>query len=147
MEGKRPQKRRVLFVCVHNAARSQMAEAFLNDLAGDSFSAESAGLEPGQLNPIVVEAMREEGIDISGNATKSVQSMLDEGRTYDHVITVCDESSAARCPVFPGDALRSHWSFDDPSKFTGSEQEKLEKIKVVRDQIKHRLERWLKEER
>ena len=137
---------KVLFICVHNAARSQMAEAFLNSLAGDAFFAESAGLEPGELNPLVVESMKEAGIDISGKHTKSVQGMLDAGRTYDHVITVCDETDAARCPVFPGKTNRIHWSFADPSKFTGSEEEKLDKVRIVRDQIKHRLERWLKED-
>ena len=95
-------KKRVLFVCVHNSARSQMAEAFLNALAPDRFVAESAGIEPRTLNPTVVEAMKGGGIDISKNTTKSVQSFIAEGRRYDYIITVCDEASAERCPVFPG---------------------------------------------
>src|SRR5580692_12025843 len=93
-------KKKVLFVCIHNSARSQMAEAFLNHVCGEEFEAHSAGLEPGRLNPIVVEAMGEIGIDISANQTKSVSEMLKSGRKFDFVITVCDEASAERCPVF-----------------------------------------------
>ncbi len=139
------EKKKVLFVCVHNAARSQMAEAFLASLAGDEFDVESAGLEPGELNPLVVTAMKKEGIDISGNKTKSVFDLRGQGKTYKYVITVCDESQAERCPVFPGVKEQIHWSFDDPSKFKGTDEEKLAKIRVVRDQIKHRIERWVKE--
>lgn len=139
-------KKRVLFVCVHNAARSQMAEAFLNHLASDRFIAESAGLEPGELNPLVVSSMTEAGIDISRNKTKSVFDMLRRGKSFDYVITVCDESSAGKCPVFPGIKKQIHWNFDDPSKLTGSVQEKALKIKIIRDQIKNRVERWLREQ-
>src|SRR6478672_6166189 len=95
-------KQSVLFVCIHNSARSQMAEAFLNDLCGEQFEAQSAGIEPGKLNPIVVEAMGEIGIDISCNQTKSASSMLNSDQTFDFVVTVCDETSAERCPIFPG---------------------------------------------
>src|SRR3990167_5775132 len=95
-------KKRVLFVCVHNSARSQMAEAFLKQLAGDRLEAESAGLEPGKLNPVVVETMKEVGIDISQNKTKSVFNFYKQGKQYDYVITVCDESQSGQCPVFPG---------------------------------------------
>ena len=91
---------RVLFVCVHNSARSQMAEAFLNHLAGDRFEAESAGLEPGDLNPLAVEVMREVGIDISGNQTKSVFQFYKENRLYKYVVAVCDEA-AQTCSIFP----------------------------------------------
>src|SRR5262249_7238510 len=108
-------KENVLFVCIHNSARSQMAEAFLNDLCPDHFAAHSAGLEPGSLNPVVVEAMREVGLDISRNRTKSVDDVLKSGKTFAHVITVCDQTSAERCPIFPGAATRLHWSFPDPS--------------------------------
>ena len=138
-------KKRVLFVCVHNSARSQMAEAFLNALAPDRFVAESAGLEPGTLNLLVVEAMNEVGIDISGNTTKSVQRLLKEGRRYDYIITVCDEASAERCPVFPGRGQRVHMGFTDPSSFRGSPRERLEQTVVVRDQIKAGIEKWIKE--
>ena len=122
-----------------------MAEAFLNSIAGDRFEAESAGLEPGELNPLVVEAMKEEGIDISGNKTKSAFDFCNQGKTYEYVITVCDESQKDKCPVFPGIKEQVHWPFDDPSKFEGTDDEKLEKTRVVRDQIKHKIERWIKE--
>ncbi len=137
-------KKKVLFICVHNSARSQMAEAFLNRLAGDRFIAESAGLEPGTLNPVVVEVMKEAGIDISGNKTKSVFDFYKQGKRYDYVITVCDESQSKSCPVFPGALKQIHWGFDDPSAFTGTYREKLEKTRRVRDQVKTALEQWVK---
>lgn len=136
----------VLVVCVHNSARSQMAEAFINMLGSGQFIAESAGLEPGKLNPVVVEAMREIGIDISGNRVKSVDEFLDAGRQFEYVITVCDESQAAACPVFPGRAVRLHWSFADPSSFTGTSAEKLQKTRQVRDKIKAQISNWLEQE-
>src|SRR6266481_9567421 len=102
-------KNRVLFICIHNSARSQMAEAFLNDICGEQFEAHSAGLEPGKLNPLVVEAMGEIDIDVSRNQTKSVSEMIKSGRKFDYVITVCDETSAERCPIFPGVTARLHW--------------------------------------
>ena len=126
----------VLFVCVHNSARSQMAEAFLRSMAGDHMDVESAGLEPGALNPIVVAAMRESGIDISAHRTKSVDEFLRTGRSFTYVITVCDETQAERCPVFPGRATRLHWSFDDPSSFAGTPEERLRRTCAVRDQIR-----------
>jgi arsenate reductase len=137
-------KKRVLFVCVHNSARSQMAEAFLKQMAGDGFEVESAGLEPGTLNPVVVEVMREVGIDISGNKTKSVFDFYKQGKQYDYVITVCDESQSGACPVFPGKGERLHWGFADPSKFQGTREEKLEKVRVVRDQIKQKIDEWIR---
>ena len=112
------EKTRVLFVCLHNSARSQMAEAFLNHLAGDRFEAESAGLEPGPLNPLAIEAMGEVGIDISMNQAKSVFALYKADRLYRYVISVCDEA-AQRCPIFPGFATNLHWSFEDPSVFHG----------------------------
>ena len=135
-------KKNVLFVCIHNGARSQMAEAFLNRLCGELFQAYSAGLEPGTLNPIVVEAMQEFGIDLSGNQTKSVSDMLKSGRTFDYVITVCDETSAERCPIFPGRTKRLHWSFPDPSRFPGAHEEKLARTRQVRDLIERKVEEW-----
>lgn len=137
--------KKALFVCVHNAARSQMAEAFLKQLAGDRFQVESAGLEPGKLNPLVVEAMKEVGIDISQNKTKSVFDMHSQGKTYDYVITVCDESESKACPTFPGGAEKLHWGFEDPSRLEGTDEEKLSKIRITRDQIKNRIENWSKE--
>lgn len=137
-------KQKVLFICVHNSARSQMAEAFLKQMAGDRFEVKSAGLEPGKINPLVVEVMKEEGIDISQNKTKSVFDFYKQGKQYDYVITVCDESQAKGCPVFPGKGQRLHWGLDDPSGFTGSHEEKLAKTRVVRDAVKSKIEEWLK---
>jgi arsenate reductase len=137
-----PMKKRVLFVCIHNSARSQMAEAFLNQMCADEFEAHSAGIEPGKLNPIVVEAMREIGIDISGNATKSVSEFLKSSATFSYIITVCDETSAERCPIFPGAGARLHWGFPDPSGLQGTPAEKLEETRKIRDAIKTRIEEW-----
>ena len=136
---------KVLFVCIHNSARSQMAEALLKKMAGDRFEVESAGLEPGRLNPLAVEVMREIGIDISGNKTKSAFDFFKEGKLYTYVITVCDETSAEQCPFFPGITTRLHWSFADPSGFTGTQEEKLEKTREVREAIREKIEAWLKE--
>lgn len=136
-------KKKVLFVCIHNSARSQMAEAFLKHMAGDRFEIESAGLEPGKLNPIVVEAMKEIGIDISNNTTKNVFDFLKQGKRYDYVITVCDESQSGKCPVFPSQAKKIHWGFDDPSSFTGTWEDKLAKTRDVRNKIEARIKGWI----
>lgn len=138
---------RVLFVCIHNSARSQMAEAWLKHLGGDAFEPDSAGLEPGRLNPLVVEVLREVGIDISGKPTKSVFDVFKSGRLFQYVITVCDEASAERCPIFPGVARRLHWSFPDPSKVTGTPEAKLAQVRVIRDQVRDRVKAWLAEQR
>ena len=138
-------KKRVLFVCIHNSARSQMAEEFLKQSCGNEFEVHSAGLEPGKLNPIVVEAMQEIGIDISGNPTKAVWDFIKSGKAFAYVITVCDETSAERCPIFPGVTTRLHWSFPDPSGFPGTHEEKLTKTREVRDTIKRKIEQWCEE--
>jgi len=138
-------KHRILFVCIHNSARSQMAEAFLNHFGGDNFEAESAGLEPGKMNPIVVEAMQEVGIDISANKTKTVDDMLKKGTLYSAVITVCDAASAEACPVFPGKAKKLGWSFPDPSALTGSKEDILEKTRQVRDEIEEKIKGYINE--
>jgi arsenate reductase len=139
-------KKRVLFVCVHNSARSQIAEAFLNALAGDRFKAMSAGLEPGTLNPLVVEVMKEIDIDISRNVTKSAFDLFKKGELFSYVITVCDAANAEQCPIFPGLlTAQIHWSFADPSSFNGTYEEKLEQTRRVRDAIKVKIEEWLKE--
>ena len=138
-------KKNVLFICIHNSARSQMAEAFLNEICADQFEAHSAGIEPGRLNPIVIEAMQEVGIDISSKATKSVSDMLKSGMNFACVITVCDETSAERCPVFPGVNGRLHWSFPDPSALQGSHEQKLERTRAIRDSIKAKIEEWCSE--
>jgi arsenate reductase len=122
-----------------------MAEAFLNQECGDQFEAHSAGLEPGRLNLMVVEAMNEVGIDISGHKTKSVSDMINSGKTFSYVITVCDETSAERCPIFPGMTTRLHWGFPDPSSFSGTHEEKFSKTREVRDAIKEKIAQWCEE--
>ncbi|UPT75478.1 MAG: arsenate reductase ArsC [Elusimicrobiota bacterium] len=137
---------RVLFVCIHNSGRSQMAEALLRRIGSERFEAESAGFEPGTLNPVVVAALKEIGIDISAAKTKSVFDLFKQGRMYQYVVTVCDESSSERCPIFPGVVReRMHWSFRDPSAFEGTAEEKLAKTRVVRDEIKAKIEAFIKE--
>lgn len=135
-------KKKVLFICVHNSARSQMAAALLNQNCGAFFQAQSAGLEPGTLNPLAVKVLQEIGIDISGNKTQAVFDVFKSGQLFAYVITVCAESEAAGCPVFPGVTTRLHWSFPDPSKLTGSSEEKLDGTRKIRDQIKNHIEAW-----
>lgn len=135
-----PMKQKILFVCVHNSARSQMAEAFVNQLCESEFEAESAGIEPGNLNPIVIEALLEVGIDISGKQTQGVADLLRAGRQFTHVVTVCSEAEAEGCPYFPGVAQRLHWPFPDPSKLTGPDEEKLAGVREIRDQIRRKVE-------
>ena len=136
-------KTKVLFVCIHNSGRSQMAEELLRKMAGDRFEVESAGFEPGKLNPVVVEVLKEEGIDITGKQTKAVFDLFKKGNHYSYVVTVCDESNAERCPIFPGLCQRVHWSFTDPSKFQGTDKEKLVMVRKVRDEIKETLKEWI----
>ena len=138
-------KKKVLFICVHNSARSQMAAALLNQRCGEFFQAESAGLEPGKLNPLAVEVLRETGIDISKNKTRAVFDVFVSGELFAYVITVCAESEAAGCPIFPGVTKRLHWSFLDPSKLPGSYEERLEGAREIRDQISDRIEAWCNE--
>jgi arsenate reductase len=132
--------RRVLFLCTHNSARSQMAEAFLRRLAGDRFEAASAGTEATRVHPLALRVMAEVGIDLGTHTSKTVDQLLD--RPWDYVITVCD-SANERCPLFPGWTTRLHWSFEDPSQATGSEDRRLATFRRVRDEIRTRLERWL----
>jgi arsenate reductase (thioredoxin) len=133
-------RRRVLFLCTHNSARSQMAEALLRHLAGDRFEAYSAGTEATHVRPLAVRAMAELGIDISGQESKTRDRYL--GEPFDAVITVCDQANEA-CPVFFGARERLHWSFPDPSRATGSEDEQLAVYRSVRDAIRERIEREL----
>lgn len=139
------EKQKVLFICIHNSARSQMAEAFLKQLAGDRFEVESAGLEPGTLNPIVVESMKEAGIDISGNKTKDVFDFFKQGKSFSYVIAVCDEASAEKCPFFPSQKEKINWSFPDPSKFEGTHDEKRARVRKLRDEIKQKVQEFVKE--
>jgi arsenate reductase len=122
-----------------------MAEAFVNRECGEHFQAESAGLEPGTLNPLVVEAMAEEGIDISNAACRSVWDVFKSGETFGYVVTVCDEAAAEKCPIFPGNAMRDHWNFADPSKFTGTQEEKLAQVRDLRDEIAAKVAEWCDE--
>jgi arsenate reductase (thioredoxin) len=131
---------KVLFVCIHNSARSQMAEALLKFHGCDNFQVESAGLEPGKLNTLAISAMQEMGIDISQNETKSVFDFLNEGKIYNYIITVCDETASERCPSFPSKGERLHWSFEDPSSLTGNE--KLQKTIEIRDQIEAKIKEF-----
>jgi arsenate reductase len=139
-------KNKILFICVHNSARSQMAEAFVNQMCGHEFEAHSAGLEPGKLNPIVIEALREVGIDIFGKPTRSVADVLRSGRLFSHVVTVCGEAEAEGCPYFPGVVQRLHWPFPDPSTFAGSHEEKLARVREIRDQIRRKVEAFCDEQ-
>jgi arsenate reductase len=120
-----------------------MAEAYLQKLGAGAFAVESAGLEPGKLNPYVVRALREDGIDISGKQTHSVFDFSRQGRTYDYVITVCSKEAAERCPVFPGRATRLQWFFPDPSTFAGSDEEIMKKVREVRDAIRGEVSGFL----
>ena len=121
-----------------------MAETFLKTMGGERFEVESAGLEPRPINPYVIKVMKEIGYDLSGNTSDRVMQFFKEGRLYDYVITVCSESLENQCPIFPGIARRLYWPFPDPQKATGTEVEKLENIRSIRDQIRERIKSWLK---
>jgi arsenate reductase len=134
------ERRRVLFLCTHNSARSQMAEGLLRALGGDRFEAFSAGTEATHVRPVAIGVMQELGIDISGQQSKTLDRYLDQ--PFDAVITVCDQANEA-CPVFFGAGQRLHWSFPDPSKAIGNEDEQLAVYRAVRDAIRERVEREL----
>jgi len=137
-------KIRVLFICGHNSGRSQIAEAFLKKFGGDNMFIESAGLEPKPVNPLVVEVMQEIGYDLTQAKPDSVFEFFKEGRLYDYVITVCDETAAGQCPVFPGITKRFHWPFRDPEDLTGTHAEKLADLRKIRDQIEAKVSDWAK---
>lgn len=132
---------RVLFLCSHNSARSQMAEAFLKHYAGDQFEVFSAGLEPGVVNPYTIQVMEEIGIDMRNHFSKGLDQFLGKIH-FGYLISVCDDAEQ-KCPIFPGMGIRLHWSFEDPSSFIGTDSEKLEKFRQVRDQIEIRIKQWL----
>jgi len=140
-------KARVLFVCVHNSARSQLAEAYLRKLAGNSFEVESAGIEAGSLNPYVVRVLAEEGIDISGKKTQEVAELYRAKRTFEYVVTVCSKEAEERCPFFPGLIERQNWPFPDPATFAGGDEQIMSQTRLLRDQIKHRVERFVEQHR
>ena len=131
---------RVLFVCTHNSARSQMAEGLLRWLGGDGIEVASAGTEARGVHPLAVRAMAELGVDLRGHTSKTLDRFL--GERWDHVITVCDSANEA-CPVFPGASTRLHWSFDDPSAVSGSDEQRLAAFRRVRNEIRTRIEAWL----
>ena len=139
------EKSRVLFLCTGNSARSQMAEAFLRKYAGDRFEAHSAGLEPKDLNPVTVKVMKEAGLDMSGHRSKGIGEYLGKVH-FQYLITVCDDAEK-NCPtVWPGVNQRLHWSFEDPAKFEGTDEQKLAKFRQVRDQIDEKVKAWLAEQ-
>lgn len=131
----------LLFICEHNSARSQMAEAYLNHFGGDELRAESAGLEPGRLNPYVIEVLAEDGLDISAKVPQSVFALFTQGRRYDAVITVCSPEVGGKCPIFPGRVRRWSWPFPDPSALRGDRERILAETRVIRDTIKDKI-RW-----
>jgi arsenate reductase len=131
---------RVLFLCTHNSARSQMAEGFLRAMAGDRFEAGSAGTEKTSVNPLAIRVMAELGIDLGGHTSKRYEDVASEA--WDYLITVCDDAND-RCPWIPGSVQRLHWSFADPSRATGTEEQRLAAFRRVRDQIQERLTDWL----
>jgi arsenate reductase (thioredoxin) len=134
------EKPRVLFLCTHNSARSQMAEGLLRHLSGDGFEAMSAGTEATHVRPLAVRAMEEVGIDISGQESKTLERYL--GEPFDYVITVCDDANEA-CPLFPGAKSRLHWSLPDPSQAGGSEEDRLAVFRSVRNELRSRIEQEL----
>ena len=139
-------EKNILFVCIHNSARSQIAEALCNQMCAGRFHAISAGLTPGKLNPLAVEVLKEEGIDISNKATRDVFDIVKSAQMFAFVVTVCDETSAERCPIFAGLTTRLHWSFSDPSQFEGNWEEKLEKTRAVREEIRAKLKEFCAEQ-
>ena len=139
-------KKKLLFICVQNSARSQIAAALLNKMCGNYFEAHSAGLEPGVLNPLAIDVLSELGIDISGNKTQSVFDVWKSAKhIFTYVITVCSESEAEGCPIFPGVTTRLHWSCPDPGKFTGTYEERLEQTRSVVDQIHAKIDSFCDE--
>jgi arsenate reductase len=139
------QKQRILFVCIHNSARSQMAEAFMKRECKSGCEIESAGIESGVMNPLVVEVMLEKGIDLSQKTTQTIEAVLGQAKQFTHVITVCDEASHERCPFIPGVRIREHWNVPDPSAMTGSYTERSEQTRLVRDEIEARAIKWCRE--
>jgi arsenate reductase len=131
-------KKRVIFICTHNAARSQMAEGLLRHFYGERFVAYSAGTQPTQVNPYAVAVMREIGVDISRHRAKSVHEFVNQ--EFDYVVTLCDRARQT-CPFFPFGGSYFHRSFEDPSQVEGSEEDKLQEFRRIRDEIR----RWLEE--
>ncbi|MFW5768845.1 MAG: arsenate reductase ArsC [Spirochaetota bacterium] len=143
MAEKKSDKVKVLFVCVHNSARSQMAEEYLKKYGGEKFHVESAGLEPGAINPYVIRALAEEGIDITGKQTRSVFDLYKAGKIYTYIITVCSREAEENCPIFPGISERQNWPFPDPSGLSGSDEEIMTEVRKIRETIKERVKEFV----
>ena len=137
------EKKSVMFICIHNSGRSQMGEGFLRHIAGERFEVASAGIEAGTLNPLVVKSMEEVGVSLEGHYAKKAQDFVDRGEHFDYVITVCDESNAERCPMFPGKHVRLHWGLPDPSAIQGTDAEKLAGIRPIRDAILEKVREFM----
>ena len=135
---------RILVICIHNSARSQMAEEYIRKFTEGRVFVESAGIEPGKLNPDVVKLLQEEGIDISGKQTRKALDLYEQGNRYDYVITVCSDEARERCPVYPGVTRRLHWPFPDPSALRGNDT--LEQTREIRDMIRKRVEAFVRDE-
>lgn len=134
-------KMRVLFLCTGNTARSQMAEAWLRNYAGDRFEVYSAGLEPSVINPLTIQVMEEAGIDLSGAYSKSLNEFIGKLH-FSYLITVCGKAEE-KCPIFPGMGVRLHWPFDDPAAVIGTQDEKLAIFRQVRDEIGEKVAQWV----
>lgn len=134
---------KVLFICVHNSARSQIAEEYLKTLAGSDFEVQSAGFEPTEINPLVIEAMAEEGVDLSDKKTQSVFELFKRGSVFKYVITVCDDSVDDKCPVYPGMTHRLHLPFKDPAKVQGTHEQKMVQVREIRNQIKEVIKEFI----
>lgn len=138
-------KIKVLFICIHNSARSQMAEEFLRLLGGEKFEVKSAGFEATEINPLVIRAMKEEGIDLTSKKTQSVFNLYKEGNFFGYVITVCDKAKESDCPMFPGDPIRIHWDLENPEDFKGTEEEKMAMVRELRGKIKTMVQQFIHE--
>ncbi len=138
-------KVKVLFICIHNSARSQIAEEFLRLLSGEKFEVESAGFEATEINPLVRQVMKEEGIDLTDKKTQSVFNLYNEKKFFGYVITVCNKVKESDCPIFPGNTTRIHWDLENPEDFIGTDEDKLEKVRELRDKIKKQVQRFIHE--
>nr|WP_321497482.1 arsenate reductase ArsC [uncultured Methanolobus sp.] len=138
-------KIKVLFICVRNSGRSQIAEAYLKKIGGDRFEVESAGYKPEPVNDLVRKVMEEDGFDLSDKKPQSAWDLFKEGRLYKYVITVCDRAHEEECPIFPRPYVQLHWPYPDPESFTGTQEEKLEQTRNLRDLIRKRVEQFVED--
>ncbi len=138
-------KIKVLFVCIHNSGRSQIAEEYLKRIGEDRFEVESAGYSPTSLSPLIRKVMEEDGFDLSGKKTQSAWDLFREGRLFNYVITVCDRAHEEECPLFPKPFTQLNWPFPDPESFTGTEKEKLERARALRESIKDKVKKFVEE--